>query len=217
MPDAVRSTARPHEDGPRDDDPPSPPPAARRGATAPRRARPRCGRVLVVGLVIAVVLAAVAIIWRWAWAWVPAVLAAIIFVVAIAMDRLDRRVRREPPLPDMSETQRERVTRTEAWAVGSETTFVILGGLAAIALVLASVFLEWPLVALGGLLVFGWCALLGMPVWLAAVADEEEIERERLTGEPAPTSHGDRGPTGGAARGRAAPPEAAASANAPPR
>jgi len=155
-----------------------------RRAAPVRRRRPRPGRVVVAGLVIAVMLAAVAIIWGLAWAWVPAVLAAILFVVVIAMDRLDRRVRHEQPLPEMPEPRREQVTRTEAWTVGTETTFIILGGLAAIALVLASVFLEWPLVALGGLLVFAWCVLLGMPVWLAAVGDEEEVERERLAGEP---------------------------------
>lgn len=156
------------------------------------RRHPRRGRAIVAALVVMIVFTAAAMGFWWDIAWVPAVLAAVLFVVILMLAELDRRVQHERPLKTGSEEKRERVVRTRTWAIGTKTTLVIVGGLLAIALVVASIFLEWRAVGIGALLLFAWMILIGLPVWLATVKDEEEIEHERLTGEPAPSSHGDR-------------------------
>jgi hypothetical protein len=59
----------------------------------------------------------------------------------------------------------------------------IFGSLAIIAIILASIFLGWRLVAIGGLVIFCYMALLGAPYWLAAIEEDVEQTREDLTGE----------------------------------
>ena len=160
--------------------------------TASTRRSPRGGRAIVAALVVMVVFTAGAMAFWWDVAWVPAVLAAVLFIVVLILAELDRRVQHERQVEAESEEQRERIVATRTWAVGTKTTLVIVGGLLAISIVVASIFFQWKAVGIGALLLFAWMILIGMPVWLATVKDEKEIEREQLTGEPTPTSHGDR-------------------------
>jgi hypothetical protein len=152
--------------------------------TPPCRPQPRrTPRRRLTGLIVLLLLAtAVVMIWRWPWAWVPAVLAGIVFVVAARLVHLDQRIAAESPVAGPGPARRERRMRRAEWAVGTRATLLIVGGLAACALLVAAVALQWTAVGIGALLVFAWMVLLGLPVWLAAVEDDVADEHRQIAG-----------------------------------
>ena len=58
-----------------------------------------------------------------------------------------------------------------------------------IAFVLAGIFLGWGSAALGGLFLFCYMLLIGAPIWLASIEENEEVVHERQTGEKARSIH----------------------------
>lgn len=58
-----------------------------------------------------------------------------------------------------------------------------------VAFVLAGTFWGWASAALGGLLLFCYMLLIGAPIWLASIEENEEIVHERQTGEKARSIH----------------------------
>jgi hypothetical protein len=66
---------------------------------------------------------------------------------------------------------------------GAKVALGIFGSLTIIAIVLASIVLDWRWVAVGGLVIFCYLCLLGGPFWLAAIEEDVEQTHEDLTGE----------------------------------
>jgi len=142
-----------------------------------RRAGPRIALLALLAVLVWLLLAGHPLVWA------PAVLAAIVFGTDLALAAIDRRVHRERRLAAVPSESRERKVLAAEERVGAKMVLTLAIGLAAIALVVASAFLAWRLVGIGALIVFAWMALLGLPVWAAAVEEEVDEERERLTGE----------------------------------
>ncbi len=133
-------------------------------------------------IVVLLLVTAGLMIWQWPWAWIPAVLAGIVFVVAARLVQLDQRIAAESPQRGGGPVERQRRIRRAEWAVGTRAALLIVGGLAACALLVAAVALQWRIVGIGALLVFAWMVLLGLPVWLAAVEDDVADEHRQLVG-----------------------------------
>jgi len=122
-----------------------------------------------LGVLLAAALVAVTWWWRpdWTWVWGPAVVAAVLFSLVLLGGRLDRRLRTPRRLPEEAFGRRQQVSGQEQWRVATERSFVVVGALAATGLLIASIFLSWPVVTVGSLLVLGWGIVLGLPAWAA--------------------------------------------------
>ena len=76
--------------------------------------------------------------------------------------------------PDVS---REIVAAERA---GFRLGVIIVAPLAALAVLLAAVFVGWKVIGLGALAMFAFMILFGAPVWLAAMEDEIEEAEEKI-------------------------------------
>ncbi len=71
-------------------------------------------------------------------------------------------------------------TVIQAERAGFRTGLAIGVPLAALALLLAAVFVGWQLIGLGSLLFFVIMLFMGAPIWLAAVEDEIDEAEEKI-------------------------------------
>ena len=63
---------------------------------------------------------------------------------------------------------------------GFKMGVIIVAPLAALALLLAAVFVGWKVIGLGALAFFGLMLLMGAPVWVAAMEEQIDDEEERI-------------------------------------
>ena len=63
---------------------------------------------------------------------------------------------------------------------GFKTGIMIVAPLAALAVLLAAVFVGWKAIGLGALAFFGLMLLMGAPVWVAALEEQIDDEEERI-------------------------------------
>jgi hypothetical protein len=87
----------------------------------------------------------------------------------------------DQPAPRGGERTRERALAAERCA-GWKVALGIAGSLALIAIILAATLLDWQLVVIGAIVIFCYLALLGGPYWTAAIEEEADIAREKVTG-----------------------------------
>jgi hypothetical protein len=170
------------------DPPPPPPPGA--GWLGTHRA-------LRVLLYTALVVTAAFLVLVWQSTFAPAIALVAIYCLLVLVSVVIHRARRStrarraaateaaptgavvrPPQPPSG---REVLLAEEK--VGLRVGLEILGGLLVLSVLLASILLEWRLVAIGSLVIFGLLTFLGGPFWLAIIVEQVEAERERLTGE----------------------------------
>ncbi len=63
---------------------------------------------------------------------------------------------------------------------GFKMGVIIVAPLAALAVLLAAVFVGWKVIGLGALAFFGLMILMGAPVWVAALEEQIDDEEERI-------------------------------------
>lgn len=137
---------------------------------------------LQVGLVVAITTTAVMLALHWPLAWVPAVLVAIIVCVYFATSSIDWHTRRERPLPPkLPAESRDEVVADKRSTVSVKVILTVGAALGAVAIVLAASFFAQPLLGLGALVFLMLLIFFGLPVWVAAVQEEADVEQRRLT------------------------------------
>lgn len=142
---------------------------------------------LQVGLVVAITTTAVMLALHWPLAWVPAVLVGIIVCVYFATTSIDWRARHEQPLPpQMPQDSREETIAEKRSTVSVKVILTVGAALGAVAIVLAASFLAQPLLGLGALVFLMLLIFFGLPVWVAAVQEEADVEQRRLTKDDRP-------------------------------
>jgi len=137
---------------------------------------------LQVGLVVAITTTAVMLALHWPLAWVPAILVAIIVCVYFATTSIDWRARHERPLPrQMRSESRDEAVADKRSAVSLKVVLTVGAALGAVAIVLAASIFAQPLLGLGALTFLMLLIFFGLPVWVAAVQEEADVEQRRLT------------------------------------
>ncbi|MCA9290073.1 MAG: hypothetical protein KDA25_03030 [Phycisphaerales bacterium] len=150
-------------------------------------------RVFTVILLIATI-ATMATFWFWAIVPAAALLAVVtLHILAIAAERAAAKsggVVIEPPDPDASPADRPLVQRLVADLSpvqrglirrGSRVMVVILAAAGIIGFTIAAFFTFDPMLVVAvGLGLFGYILVVSMPVWLAGLEDDLEVERDRL-------------------------------------
>lgn len=130
-------------------------------------------------IAVAVTAAGACLAWWWPAAWAPVLLAMILLTTLVAMEALDRR-------SHGSTRRRAGPGRQSRWAPGFLRERIALAGaailllaMAAMSTVLAAWLLDARDLAIGAYAGFLLMAFLGLPYWIAALA-EEVSAAERL-------------------------------------
>lgn len=89
-------------------------------------------------------------------------------------DVVDENIDIEEIAPDVA---REIVAAERA---GFKMGIIIVAPLAALAVLMAAVFVGWKVIGLGALAVFGLMIFMGAPVWIAALEEQIDDEEERI-------------------------------------
>ncbi len=124
---------------------------------------------------------------------VSALFVGIFYALMVAIKLRDRRVWARttagsvavPGAPAQDEPDTEEIAPDIAREIvaaeraGFRLGVIIVAPIAALAVVLAAIFVGWKLIGLGALAIFALMILFGAPVWLAAVEDDIEEAAER--------------------------------------
>ncbi|MHC5022289.1 MAG: hypothetical protein ACYTGG_00055 [Planctomycetota bacterium] len=186
----------PVEPNPPPDVPSRTPIPIRGGEPPPRRGStlPGVHRALRFLLYSALIVTAAFLVLLWQSTFAPAIVLVVVYCLLVLVSVLIHRARQamrahyaaaaaaEPAVaPGEPPSEREVLIAEEK--VGLRIGLEILGGLVVLSVLLASILLDWRLVAIGSMVIFGLLTFLGSPFWLAIITEKVENERERLTGE----------------------------------